>query len=135
MPRLLFQRSLQMPHRELRVITSVRIWLLLLILSLLLRCVPISAQTVEVGVDVGRMYNLTQGDWVQACMPTATLDLGDWSLSTAWFVQRTLYQHNLDLSWAHTRGRLTIMSGVGHSWYRDLGMDWSWSTGMRWRIR
>lgn len=105
---------------------------------LMLLCLPTSAaaQAVNATVDVGKVYSVPSGKYVVASMPGAELSWARWSVSGLLVLEgRRLIETDVSASHAIEVRRWTFSAGVNYYKYTGLGYDWTWSTGLKVRIK
>jgi hypothetical protein len=110
---------------------------ILLLLAVLFLPTSAVAQTIDIGSDVGRVYNVADGLYVSAVSPSLTLSFRDiFVSSTNYFEQGSRwFEHDLLWGWEKSRGRVTFSATGGYFIWRYGIRDWSGSVGIRVRVR
>lgn len=86
--------------------------------------------------DQGKAYNYLEGAWVNASTPGVEALFGPWSLGASVSTNRgRVFERSLYGSYGLEFGRLSVSAGGSFYKYPGAGFDWTWSTGVRFRLR
>lgn len=106
-------------------------------LCFLLAVGPASAEWhLDATFDQGKAYNYLEGQWVNASTPGVEALFGGWSLAASVSTSRgRVFERSLYGAYSREFGRLTMSAGTSFYKYPGAGFDWTWSTGLRFRLR
>lgn len=88
-------------------------------------------------VDVGKVYSIERGEYITATMPGAELVWGGWRSSMVLvFDGGALIERDITAGYSFNLGKkVEVSAGVNYYRYSVAGFDWTWSTGVRVRVR
>lgn len=107
------------------------------VLAMLILASSAGAQTIDIGADTGRIYNVAEGVYVPAVSPGITISFRDVFISSTNYFERgsSWFEHDLIWGWEKSRGRVTFSAQGGYFIWKYGIRDWSGSLGFRVRVR
>lgn len=95
---------------------------------------PALAQTVS--YDVGKTYSVSEGAWVLGQTVGVEYSIKGMTISAARvFNGREVLEDDFGLWREFNQNRWTFAGGLNYYRYAIGGFDWTWSTGVRFRVR